>query len=196
MGQCNPLYLRVLAELHHVFNRTMAPANLGRILFGSVLRVVDEKIRAIDKFGVSQILPSNFPVAACQHARVRFVVTGIHHRYPIGLQPITERERWMIQILGGDFDIVDIEGALDEVVIANLSPELIEWDGEIGILHLAGQGFTQGLAEALRAVYVPFVTGHKKRSEEGDALDVIPMRMTDQDVAAQAFRAGSDQILT
>jgi hypothetical protein len=57
---------------------------------------------------------------------VRFVVTGIHHRYPIGLQPITERERWMIQILGGDFDIVDIEGALDEVVIANLSPELIE----------------------------------------------------------------------
>jgi hypothetical protein len=52
------------------------------------------------------------------------------------------------------------------------------------------------LAEALRAVYVPFVTGHKKRSEEGDALDVIPMRMTDQDVAAQAFRAGSDQILT
>ena len=102
----------------------------------------------------------------------------------------------MIQILGGDFDIVDIEGALDEVVIANLSPELIEWDGEIGILHLAGQGFTQGLAEALRAVYVPFVPGHKKRSEEWDALDVIPMRMTDQDVAAQALRAGSDQILT
>ena len=119
MGQCNPLNLRVLAELHHVFNRAMAPADLGRILFGSVLRVVDEKIRPIDKFGVSQILPSNFPVA-----------------------PITERERWMIQILGGDFDIVDIEGALDEVVIANLSPELIKWNGEIGILHLAGQGFT------------------------------------------------------
>ena len=131
MGQCNPLNLPVLAELHHVFNRTMAPSNLGRILFGSVLRVVDEKIRAIDKFGASQILPSNFPVAACQLARVRFVVTGIHYRYPIGLQPITQRERWMIQILGGHFDIVDIEGALDEVVVANLSPELIEWDGEI-----------------------------------------------------------------
>ena len=60
MGQCNPLYLRVLAELHHVFNRTMAPANLGRILFGSVLRVVDEKIRAINKFVVSEIA-HNFP---------------------------------------------------------------------------------------------------------------------------------------
>src|SRR6266567_6064163 len=172
----------------------MPPADLGRILFGSVLRVVDEKVGATDEFGVSEILPGDVPVAGRRHARVGLVVTGIYHRDSIGLQPITERERWMIQILGGDFDIVDIEGALDEVVIANLSPELIEWDGEIGILHLAGQGFTQGLAEALRAVYVPCVPWHKKRSEEWDALDVIPMRMADQDVAAQAF-AGSDQIL-
>jgi hypothetical protein len=61
---------------------------------------------------------------------VGFVVTGIHHCYPVGLQPITERERWMIQIVGGDFDIVDIEGALNEVVIANLGSALIERDGK------------------------------------------------------------------
>jgi hypothetical protein len=173
----------------------MAPADLGWIFFGSVLRVVDEEIRAIDEFGVSQILPGDIPLAGCQHARVGFVVTGIHHRYPVGLQPITERERWMIQIVGGDFDIVDIEGALNEVVIANPSSALIEWDREIGVLHLPGQGFTQGLAETLRSVYVPFVTGHKKRSEEWDALDVIPMRMADHEVAAQAVSAGR-QILT
>src|SRR6266853_4582869 len=163
----------------------MPPADLGRILFGSVLRVVDEKVGATDEFGVSQILPSDFPVAGCHHARVGLVVTGIHHRYPVGLQPITKRERWMIQIMGGDFDIVDIEGALNEVVIANLGFALIERDRKIIILHLPGQGFTQGLAEALRAVYVPFVIGHKKRSEEWDALDMIPMRMANQDMAAQ-----------
>src|SRR5260370_35154274 len=166
MGQRDPLHLRELAEVHYVFDRTMAPADLGRILFGSVLRVMDEKIGAIDEFGVSQILPGDIPVAGCQHARVGFVVTGIHHRYPGGLQPITERERWMIQIVSGDLDIVDIEGALNEVVIANLGSALIEGDGKIGILHLPGQGVTQGLAEALRAVYVPFVTGHTKWSEE------------------------------
>src|SRR6266481_5807178 len=103
----------------------MPPADLGRILFGSVLRVVDEKVGATEEFGVSQILPSDFPVAGCRAARVGLVVTGIHHRYYVGLQPITERERWMIQIVGGDFDIVDIEGALDEVVIANLGSALI-----------------------------------------------------------------------
>ena len=66
---------------------------------------------------------------------MRFVVTGIHHRYPIGLQSITERKRWMIQIAGGDFDIVDIEGALNELVVANLASALIQRDGEIAELY-------------------------------------------------------------
>ena len=62
----HPLNLRMLAELHHVFNRAMVPADLGRILFGSVLRVVDEKIRAINKFGVSPFWPviSPWPLAS------------------------------------------------------------------------------------------------------------------------------------
>jgi len=94
------------------------------------------------------------------------------------------------------FDIVDIEGALNEVVIANLGSALIERDGEIGILHLPGQGFTQRLAEALGAVYVPFVAGRKKRTKEWDALDMIPMRMADQDVAAQPLGAARHQLLT
>src|SRR5436190_8178292 len=174
----------------------MAPADLGRVLFGSVLRVVNEKVGAIDEFGVSQILPSNPPVAGCQYARVRFVVTGIHHRYAVSLQPITERERGMIEIVGGDFNIVDIEGALDEIVIANLRSALIERDGEIGILHLPGQDLSQGLAEALGAIYVPFVAGHKKRIKEREALDMIPMRVADQDVAAQALGAARHQLLT
>ena len=52
MGQRDPLHLRAAAELHYVFDRAMSPADLGRILFGSVLRVVDEKVGAVNKFGV------------------------------------------------------------------------------------------------------------------------------------------------
>ena len=40
------------------------------------------------------------------------------------------------------------------------------------------------LAEAHGTVYVPLGAGRKKRFEEGDPLDVIPMRMADQDVPA------------
>src|SRR6266853_1615413 len=98
--------------------------------------------------------------------------------------------------MGGDFDIVDVEGALNEVMIANPGSALIKSDGEIGVLHLPGQGFTQGLPEALGAVYVPFVAGRKKRTKEWDALDMIPMRMANQDVAAQALGAARHQLLT
>jgi hypothetical protein len=82
MGQCDPLHLRELPEVHCVLDRAMPPADLGRILFGSVLRVVDEKVRTIDEFGVSQIFPGDLPMAGCQHARVRFVVTGITSATP------------------------------------------------------------------------------------------------------------------
>src|SRR5215831_17500227 len=108
----------------------MTPADLGRILFGSVLRIVDQKVGVIDELSVPQILADDLPVASCQCARVRFVITSIHYRYPIRFQPITECERWMIQILGGDLDIVDFENTLDEVVIADLGSALIERDRE------------------------------------------------------------------
>jgi len=58
------------------------------------------------------------------------VVTGIHDRYPVGLQPITKRERGMVQIARGDFNIVDFKGPFDEVVIANVSAALIKCDGK------------------------------------------------------------------
>jgi hypothetical protein len=96
----------------------------------------------------------------------------------------------MIQIASRDFDIVDIEAALNKVMKANLRSALLEFDGKIGVLHLPSKRLTQGLAEALRTVYVPFASGCKQRGEERDALDVIPMRMADQNVTAQAFTAG------
>ena len=102
----------------------------------------------------------------------------------------------MVQIARGDFNILDFEGPFDEVVIANVSSALIKRDGEIGIIHLPCQHFTQRLAETLGAVYVPFIAGHKKWSKKWDALDVIPMRMADQDVAAQTFNAGGHQVFT
>jgi hypothetical protein len=69
---------------------------------------------------------------------VRFVVTGIHDRYTVGLQSITKRERRMVQIACGDFNILDFKGPFDEVVIADVSSALIKRDGEIVIIHLFG----------------------------------------------------------
>ena len=53
VGQCNPLHARVLRELYDVFDRAMPPTNLFRVFFRSVLRIVDEKIGALNKLGMS-----------------------------------------------------------------------------------------------------------------------------------------------
>src|SRR5215472_4261367 len=96
--------------------------------------------------------------------------------------------------MSGDFDVVDIEGAFDKIVIMNCSSELIRCYGKISVLHLTSERFAQRLVETLGTVDVPLIAGHKERSEEWDALDMIPMRMADQDVAAQALGAARCQL--
>jgi hypothetical protein len=98
------------------------PADFFWIFFGSVLRIVNEKVGVIEEFCVSQILPGDIPVAGCQHARVRFVITGIHQRCAVDLQAVTKRKRWMIQITCGDFDIIDREGAFGRRTLFNRFP--------------------------------------------------------------------------
>src|SRR6478736_5194504 len=97
--------------------------------------------------------------------------------------------------MSGDFDVVDIEGAFDKIVIMNCSSKLIRRYGKISVFHLTCERFAQGLVETLGTVDVPVIAGHKKRAEERDALNVIPMRVTDEDVTTQAFGAGRHQIL-
>ena len=123
---------------------------------------------ARDELGMSPILPGYLAVTGRQRARVRLVITGIHHRRRVGLQPKSERERGMVQIAGRDLDVVDVERTLDQVVIADPGPALVERDGEIGVLHLPGQVFAQRLAEPLGPVDVPFVARHEQRIEERD----------------------------
>src|SRR5690242_6069304 len=97
--------------------------------------------------------------------------------------------------MSGDFDAVDIEGAFDKIVVMDCSSELIRCYRKISVLHMTSERFAQGLVETLGTIDVPWIARHKKWSEEWDALDVIPMRVTDEDMTAQAFGAGRHQIL-
>ena len=98
--------------------------------------------------------------------------------------------------MSGDFDVVNLERAFDKIVIMNCSSELIRCYGKISVLHLTCERFAQGLVETLGTVNVPVIASHKKRGEERDALDVIPMRVTDEDMTAQALGAARHQLLS
>src|SRR5437879_3984717 len=109
MGECEPLHLRVLGELHGVFDRAVAPASLGRVLRGGVLPVVYEKVCVANKLGISQVLPGDLPLAAGQGPRMRLVIAAIYERGAVFLQAIAERKRRMVQVVGGHLYGVDIE---------------------------------------------------------------------------------------
>src|SRR5262249_41907761 len=76
---------------------------------------------------------------------------------------------------------------------ANPGAELIKGDREIVILHLSGERLAQRRAGTLWAVDVPFGAARKQRIEERDALDVIPVRMADQQAPAHAVSPARHQ---
>ncbi len=65
-----------------------------------------------------------------------------------------------------------------------LRRERVQGDGEVGVVHLGGEHVLERLADAARAVNVPFRIRNEEGREERQTLNVVPMRVRDQDVAA------------
>src|SRR5262249_61678469 len=107
----------------------------------------------------------------------------------------------VIEVMGKNLDVVDGERALDQVVITNGGRELLKRHRKIGVLHLPRERIAQGLREALGAVDVPLGAWREQRRKEREALDMVPVRVADQDVArldagllqplAERMRAGA-----
>src|SRR5450631_15638 len=91
----------------------------------------------------------------------------------------------MIEVSRGDMDVANLQRALDEIVVVQRCAEGVKSDRGIGVLHLPRQRFAKGSADTARSVYVPLVTANKKRREKGEALNMVPMRVADQQVAAE-----------
>jgi len=122
--------------------------------------------------------------------REGLVIGRIDEDRAISLQAISKCQSRVVQILRSDFYITDVKIAFDQFVIADLGPHLIEPHGEIDILHLAGQRVVQGLTEALGGIDVPLVSGPEEGSKEGNALNVIPMGMGNEDMPFYSRLAG------
>ncbi len=147
---------------------------------------MNDQIGIREKLGVPRVLPGHgFMLDLLSHrqsSRVWFVVGCVHHGDPVGLEPVTERERRMIQVLCSNPDVSDLKDAFDEVVVAHGRAEIVERDRKVRVLHLPSQSLAYGPARAVRAIDVPLAAGDAQWRKEGKALDVIPVGMCDQDV--------------
>ena len=93
----------------------------------------------------------------------------------------------MVEVLCSRAQTLDCKRALDKVVKANRRTQLLERDREIRVLHLTGQGCFQALAEPAGGIDIPFVPRNEQRRKEGQALDVIPMRMRYEQMTANRW---------
>src|SRR5207247_711568 len=76
----------------------------------------------------------------------------------------------------------DAEEALVELRVVDTAPQLTELDGEVRVLHLPGHRLLEAPLEAARRVDVQLGPGQERGDEERDALDVVPMRVADEEV--------------
>src|SRR5262249_17061384 len=123
------------------------------------------------------------------------VINGINYRDAVGLKAIPERKCRMVQVLGNDAHAPDRKLSLDEVVIPDAGVELLQCHRKIRVLHLAGERRFKLVPDAGWGVDIPLVAGDEQRREEGEALDVIPVRVGNEQVAAQRVLAGGQQRL-
>ena len=196
-----PLHARCEGKVHGQLGRGMAPCQLARVLLQRVLRVVDHEVSAGKELHVPLVLMMNSHDLSWLSylgvmARVRLVIGSVDHRHAAGFQAVTHRKPGMVQVTGGDLNGAKVKGALGKLVVANRGVELAKCHREIRVLHLPGEGILQALPQTLRRVDVPFVPLDEERSKKGKSLDVVPVRVSEQEMTAHGTLARRHKVST
>jgi hypothetical protein len=158
--------------------------DFGRVFGRGVLRIVNQQIRAGREFRMAQVGSNESHVPVGGRVRVRFVIACVDDARAVGLDPVREGQRRVVQVMRGDANVVDLEAALEQVPITDRRAERLERDREVGRLHLARERLAQRPAEPFGPADVPFVRGVEQRREKRQPLDVVPVSVTDQEAPA------------
>src|SRR6516162_6693854 len=126
---------------------------------------------------------------------MRFVVGGVDNGCVCSLEPISKGQCRMIQVAGCDREVRDFKGSFYELVVSDFCTKFVQLHGKVRILHLSFEGVAQRAAHSFWGIKVPCVARREERSEERYALDVVPVRMANQDMTAERRRFGRKQVL-
>ena len=135
---------RGAADFDRVLERAVPPADATGVLLGRVLGVVDHDVGALQERDMAIVIAVRPHVAAPAEGGVeRLVVSDVAHGRAVAFEAVRERERRVVEVLRPHHDVVDLEHALDELVVADPPFELIDRDGEVRIAHLSGERLAQ-----------------------------------------------------
>ena len=87
----------------------------------------------------------------------------------------------MIHLLRPHEHPIDLMATFAQIFIGDSRGQLIEFHGEVMMLHLTRQYIAQRKMRALWAIDSEVIARLKQRREERETLDVIPVRVGEQD---------------
>ncbi len=172
----------------------MPPADLIDILFGRIRCIMYEHIGAFGELNDALIRITVMFLELLQHDRFevghalsgllieRFVVAHVNDGFPFIVDPVSNGESGMVHIDRTDMRIEDGEFFLTDAAEIKVRFEFVQLDGEIDLLHLVGDDVLQIDLFPVRADNGDLIPGNKCRFEERKSLDMVPMRMSDEDV--------------
>src|SRR5579872_5694781 len=165
------------AAFHHDIHRLapvrVSPAALaGGVLFRKVLRVIDEQVGAFGELAYVLV----------EDRMSGFVIRRVHDDLIIGLNAEAQAALRMVQPHRLDHAIIERDAVFFDVVEVAMRGHLAHIDGEVGVAHLLFDRALQATAAARRVKEEIIVRIGIQRSEERDALNMIPVEMGKKDV--------------
>src|ERR1700683_1688046 len=155
----------------------VSPAAAARlVLFGKILRVVDEHVRAFGQLAYSFI---EFNVAG-------FVVGGVDENSIFGFDAKSHATLRMVQPRRLQLDaIFHRDAAGFDIVEVTMRRHLIEPHGKVRRSHLIGQDLLETASSRGTLKEKTVLRVGIQRTEERHPLNVIPMKVRDEDVGGK-----------
>jgi len=94
----------------------------------------------------------------------------------------------VVQVLRLHQHVADAEETLVELGVMDAAPQLAELHGKVRVLHLPRHRLLEAPLEAEGRVDVQLGAGQKGGDEERKALDVVPVRVADEEVESHRLR--------
>ncbi len=110
------------------------------------------------------------------------VVGHVRQRGAAARHAVADRRRGVVQVLRLDQHVAHAEEPLVELREVDAAPQLAELHREVRVLHLPGHRLLEAPLEAERRVDVQLGAREERGHEEGEALDVVPVRVADEEV--------------
>ena len=195
VGESELAHPRRGGQPHRILVGAVAPVLPGSVLLRSVLRIVNHQAGAGHEARVAPVSLVRDGLGVAGRRVVvpeRFgeglVVAQVHNRRAVGLDAVAQRHRRMMEVLRDDPRAADLVRSFSELPEGDGGRKLADLDGEVRELHLTGENFGQRMSAPFRTADRDLVPANEERGEEGEALDVIPVRVAEQDHCRDGLR--------